>query len=176
MTKPRRRQDGEGAIIEYKTRAGLRYAIKWREERQDGTERQVLRRKTRDGRPMTTRRLAADELREILSGLSRGDYVTPTEKLTVGAWFDDGTAPNMVNDDAIRFVARQGLDQGAAMFSRLEGTIYDRGWVYFTSTQGGFTDAPSHDDTIIGFGTGWGQIWGFDTVGHYTKFFVPTSM
>lgn len=79
-------------------------------------------------------------------------------------WFDNGTTPNRTNDDAIRFVSVQGLAKGAAKFSRLEGTIYDRGWVYFTSTQGGFTDAPSHDDTVNGFGTGWGQIWGFDTV------------
>jgi secreted PhoX family phosphatase len=79
-------------------------------------------------------------------------------------WFDNGTTPNQANDDANRFVSRQGLAKGAAMFSRLEGTIYDRGWVYFTSTQGGFTDAPSRDDTVVGFGTGWGQIWGFDTV------------
>jgi secreted PhoX family phosphatase len=80
-------------------------------------------------------------------------------------WFEGTVPPSDTNDDAIRFVSAQGLAQGAAMFSRLEGTIYDRGWVYFTSTQGGFTDAPSKEDTFVGFGTGWGQIWAYDTVG-----------
>ena len=35
------------------------------------------------------------------------------------------------------YVGNQGRAQGAAHFSRLEGTIYDNGVVYFTSTQGG---------------------------------------
>jgi integrase len=88
MTRPRRRADGEGAVIEYQTRAGLRYAIKWREQREDGSERQVLRRRTRDGREMTTRKQAAEELGSILAKMREGAYVTPTGKLTVGQWLD----------------------------------------------------------------------------------------
>jgi hypothetical protein len=41
MTKLRRRQAGEGGIIEYQTRAGVRYAIKYRVPREDGPDRQV---------------------------------------------------------------------------------------------------------------------------------------
>ena len=67
------------------------------------------------------------------------------------------------NDDAIQFVSGQGLAKGAAKFSRLEGTVADRGWIYFTSTQGGVAAGPTQPDTIGGFGKGWGQIWGFDT-------------
>ena len=39
---------------------------------------------------------------------------------------------------------RPGACQGAALFSRLEGQVYDDGVVYFTSTQGG---GPQEDDT-----------------------------
>ncbi len=74
-----------------------------------------------------------------------------------------GSPPTKTNDEAIQFVSSQGLAKGAAKFSRLEGTIYDSGWVYFTSTQGGLVDAPTQPDTIGGFGKGRGQIWGYNT-------------
>ena len=74
-----------------------------------------------------------------------------------------GSPPAKTNDEAIQYVSSQGLAKGAAKFSRLEGTIYDSGWVYFTSTQGGLVDAPTQPDTIGGFGKGRGQIWGYDT-------------
>ena len=48
---------------------------------------------------------------------------------------------------ALTHVASQGWAQGAAYFSRLEGQVYDRGVVYFTSTQG----------------NGSGQVWAYDT-------------
>jgi hypothetical protein len=35
VTNPRRRQAGEGGIIEYKTRAGVRYAVKYRIPQED---------------------------------------------------------------------------------------------------------------------------------------------
>ena len=41
------------------------------------------------------------------------------------------------NNEALSFVGNQGRAKGAAKFSRLEGTVDDRGWIYFTSTQGG---------------------------------------
>ena len=62
MTKPRRRQAGEGRIVEYRTKAGVRYAIKYRVPREDGPDRQVLLRRTRDRQPMMTRGDAAKEL------------------------------------------------------------------------------------------------------------------
>jgi hypothetical protein len=87
MTKPRRRQAGEGGISEYRTKVGIRYWSKFKVPQEDGTTREVMRRKTRDGRPMTTRKEAAEELREILAGISGGAYVTP-QKMTVGQWLD----------------------------------------------------------------------------------------
>ena len=60
---------------------------------------------------------------------------------------------------AISEVSGQGLAQGAAAFSRLEGIQYSDGLFYFTSTQGG------EGRPVIGFptfGPGWGQVWALD--------------
>ena len=46
-------------------------------------------------------------------------------------------APGTTNDQALVKVGDQGRAQGAALFSRLEGQVYDNNVVYFTSTQGG---------------------------------------
>jgi secreted PhoX family phosphatase len=59
-------------------------------------------------------------------------------------------------------VARQGFARGAAKFSRLEGSIYDDGVVYFASTQGGGLPEESDNDPT-GWGNGAGQIWAYDT-------------
>ena len=48
-----------------------------------------------------------------------------------------GGTRRIFNDEAIHFVSDQGLAQGAAHFSRLEGAKFTRGEIYFTSTQGG---------------------------------------
>lgn len=72
------------------------------------------------------------------------------------------TAPTS-NNDAISHVGNQGRSQGAAWFSRLEGAVYDRGVVYFTSTQGGGPAEPGPSDTVQGFGNGFGQVWAYDT-------------
>ena len=74
-----------------------------------------------------------------------------------------GALASKTNDEAIQFVSGQGLAKGAAKFSRLEGTVADRGWIYFTSTQGGIAAGPTQPDTLGGFGKGFGQIWGYDT-------------
>jgi secreted PhoX family phosphatase len=63
------------------------------------------------------------------------------------------------NDTALTHVSRQGWAQGAAYFSRLEGTIYDRGVVYFTSTQGGGAAETSLGPIADGYGNGNGQVW-----------------
>ena len=65
------------------------------------------------------------------------------------------------NNDAISFVGNQGRALGAAHFSRLEGAVYDRGVVYWTSTQGGGV-AETGPDTVGGYGNGHGQVWSFD--------------
>ncbi len=67
------------------------------------------------------------------------------------------------NNEAISYVGDQGRAQGAAWFSRLEGAVYDRGVVYFCSTQGGGPGEPGPSDTVGGFGNGSGQVWAYDT-------------
>ena len=76
--------------------------------------------------------------------------------------YTPGQPAPTTNDTAINYVGDQGRAQGAAGFSRLEGTIYHRGVVYFTSTQGGgaVMDGPN---STTGYGTGSGQVWGYDT-------------
>jgi uncharacterized protein len=71
------------------------------------------------------------------------------------------TAPT-TNDTALVHVSNQGLKQGAAGFSRLEGQVYDDGIVYFTSTQGGGA-AETGPDNVGGYGNGFGQLWAYDT-------------
>ena len=67
------------------------------------------------------------------------------------------------NDQALNHVPAQGRAQGAAGFSRLEGAAYDRGVVYFCSTQGGGPPEPGESDTSGGWGNGSGQVWAYDT-------------
>ena len=74
---------------------------------------------------------------------------------------DPDFAPGTTNNDAISAVGAQGRAEGAALFSRLEGMIYDRGVAYFTSTQGGRPDPTA--PLPSGFGDGRGQVWGYDT-------------
>ena len=76
--------------------------------------------------------------------------------------YTPGQPAPTTNDTAINHVGDQGRAQGAAGFSRLEGTIYHRGVIYFTSTQGGgaVMDGPN---SSTGYGTGSGQVWGYDT-------------
>ncbi|MGW0657923.1 alkaline phosphatase PhoX [Streptodolium elevatio] len=71
-------------------------------------------------------------------------------------------APGTTNDQAIQAVGNQGRAKGAALFSRLEGAYYQRGVVYFVSTQGGAT-APG-ETAPDGFGDGRGQVWAYNTV------------
>ncbi len=77
--------------------------------------------------------------------------------------FTPGQPAATTNDTALTHVGSQGRAQGAAWFSRLEGARFDRGIVYFTSTQGGGPAEPGPSDTVGGFGNGSGQIWGYDT-------------
>lgn len=85
MTKPRRRQAGEGTISEYQTKAGPRYLIKYALPLEDGGSKMVLRR----GYP--TRKAAAAALGDALGEVRRGTHVVPA-KLTVGQWLDQWLA------------------------------------------------------------------------------------
>ena len=70
------------------------------------------------------------------------------------------TAPT-TNNDAINYVGNQGRALGAAHFSRLEGAVFTKGEIFFTSTQGGGA-AETGPDTVGGYGNGAGQIWSYD--------------
>ena len=127
--------------------------------------------------PMETGRLANDGRLQMLKvkGVDEAHLEAAQEK---GAryhveWVDiddpDPTFPYTpgqpaptTNDAALVYVGDQGRAQGAAHFSRLEGTIYDNGVVYFTSTQGGGA-AMTGPNTVAGYGNGFGQVWGYDT-------------
>ena len=90
-------------------------------------------------------------------------------------WVDiDDADPDMAagttNDQALVKVGDQGRAQGAALFSRLEGQVYEDDVVYFTSTQGGGAaeqdwtvpaTPDDDDDNTTGFGKGNGQVWAY---------------
>jgi secreted PhoX family phosphatase len=67
------------------------------------------------------------------------------------------------NDEVISYVGDQGRAQGAAYFSRLEGSVFDNGVVYFASTQGGGPAETSLGPIPDGYGNGTGQIWAYHT-------------
>ena len=54
-----------------------------------------------------------------------------------------------------------GTRQGAAHFSRLEGAVFTRQKIYFTSTQGG-GPAETGPQLILGYGRGAGQVWSYN--------------
>jgi hypothetical protein len=74
--------------------------------------------------------------------------------------FTPGESAPTLNDTALTYVGDQGREDGAAGFSRLEGAVYDRGVIYFTSTQGGGDDETGAQLTA-GYGRGFGQVWGY---------------
>jgi hypothetical protein len=75
--------------------------------------------------------------------------------------YTPGQPAPTTNNDAISYVGNQGRAQGAAHFSRLEGAVFDRGIIYWTSTQGGGV-AETGSDTVGGYGNGHGQVWAFN--------------
>ncbi len=76
--------------------------------------------------------------------------------------YTPGKPARTTNDEALTFVSSQGWKRGAALFSRLEGQVYEDGVVFFTSTQGGGApETGTHDPA--GFGNGHGQVWAYDT-------------
>jgi uncharacterized protein len=132
-----------------------------------------------DENPVSSGRLGNQGRLQMLavSGVARADLAaTQPDGATYSVtWVDiDDPAPTFpftpgepaptTNNDAISYVGNQGRAQGAARFSRLEGCVYDRGIVYFTSTQGGGAAEPGDSDTVQGWGNGFGQVWAYDTV------------
>jgi uncharacterized protein len=77
--------------------------------------------------------------------------------------YTPGQPAPTTNDQALRYVGDQGRAQGAAWFSRLEGSVFDKGIVWFTSTQGGGPPETSIGPIANGFGNGSGQVWAYDT-------------
>jgi secreted PhoX family phosphatase len=77
--------------------------------------------------------------------------------------YTPGTTAPTSNNDAIVYVGKQGFEQGAAYFSRLEGSAYDKGVVYFCATQGGGPAEGSFGPIADGYGNGTGQIWAYHT-------------
>ena len=76
--------------------------------------------------------------------------------------FTPGQPAPTTNNEALNYVAEQGRAQGAARLSRVEGATYDRGTIYFCSTQGGGPAEPGPSDTVQGWGNGFRQIWAYD--------------
>jgi len=78
--------------------------------------------------------------------------------------YTPGTDATTLNDTALVHVSSQGIAKGGAYFSRLEGTVYDGGTVFFTSTQGGGPAETEFTTTVPGgFGNGSGQVWALNT-------------
>jgi secreted PhoX family phosphatase len=100
----------------------------------------------------------------------RATYHVDWVKIDQPDFGTDSGPVQQTNDHALVHVSRQGAAKGAAYFSRLEGTIFDGGVVYFTSTQGGGTPEANLDpvtafETTVagGFGNGSGQVWAYHT-------------
>jgi integrase len=85
MTKPRRRQAGEGTISEYQTKAGPRYLIKYKNPREGEGPEWIVR------RGFLTRKAAASALGDVNAEIRRGSHVVPA-KITVGQWLDQWLA------------------------------------------------------------------------------------
>jgi secreted PhoX family phosphatase len=75
--------------------------------------------------------------------------------------YTPGQVAPTTNDEAIAYVGDQGRAQGAAHFSRLEGAVFAKGQIHFTSTQGGGS-AESGPQPRLGYGRGAGQVWAYD--------------
>jgi integrase len=92
MTSAKRRSPGEGSVFEFTTSKGApRFGIKFTRTLDDGSKKQVLRRRNADNQPWTTKRAAQSALREALAEASRPGYVEPS-KLTFGEYLDTWSA------------------------------------------------------------------------------------
>jgi secreted PhoX family phosphatase len=75
--------------------------------------------------------------------------------------FTPGEPVPTTNNAALTYVGDQGRARGAAHFSRLEGAVFAKGRIHFTSTQGGGV-AETGPQLTAGYGRGAGQVWSYD--------------
>ncbi|HCT77418.1 MAG TPA: hypothetical protein DGT23_12665 [Micromonosporaceae bacterium] len=101
--------------------------------------------------------LAADQRRHATYRVEWVDIDDPAPSFP----YTPGEVTPTTNDTALTHVARQGWAQGAAYFSRLEGSVYEDGVVYFTATQGGGPAETSIGPIADGYGNGQGQVWAY---------------
>jgi secreted PhoX family phosphatase len=101
--------------------------------------------------------LAADQRRRATYPVAWVDIEDPAPSFP----FTPGQTAPTTNDQALVHVGNQGRAQGAAYFSRLEGSAYDNRVVYFCSTQGGGPAETSLGPIPDGYGNGTGQIWAY---------------
>ncbi|GAA2004416.1 site-specific integrase [Nocardiopsis rhodophaea] len=88
-SKKKRRSPGEGSVITFTTASGdVRYGIKFVRPLDDGSTKQVFRRRDEDNQPWTSKTAAQKALRDALSKLDRGEYVDPS-KQTLGEYLDE---------------------------------------------------------------------------------------
>lgn len=123
MTKPKRRQAGEGSISEYQTKAGPRFLIKFGVSQPDGSRKQVLR------RGFTTRKAAATALREEIRKTERGEWVEPS-KQRLDAYLEDWIAGQRLSSSTLASYRKNirlhiAPHLGATPMSRLTGSAID---------------------------------------------------
>ena len=101
--------------------------------------------------------LAASQRQRVVYDVEWVDIEDPAPSFP----YQQGQPAPTTNDAALTHVGDQGRAKGAALFSRLEGAVADRGVVWFTSTQGGGPAETTRGPVPDGFGNGRGQVWGY---------------
>ncbi|MEY2400309.1 MAG: uncharacterized protein QOJ08_420 [Ilumatobacteraceae bacterium] len=100
------------------------------------------------------------EANQVIGATYRVDWVTIADPNPTFP-YTPGTPAPTPNDAALVHVGDQGRAQGAAGFSRLEGAVFTKGRIYFTSTQAG-GPAETGPQLTLGYGRGAGQVWSYD--------------
>ncbi len=133
MRKPRRRQAGEGGISEYETKAGRRFLIKFRVQREDGIRRVVLK------RGFLSRRDAAAALRAEIGKAEVGEWVEPSKQRLdayLAAWIQgQRLSPSTLS--SYRKNIRLHIDPylGGQLVARLTGSAVDA-WMWTLEASG----------------------------------------
>lgn len=125
MTKPRRRQAGEGSISEYMTKAGPRFlASYYATDPKSGEPRRYLK------RGFVTRKDAAAFLREEIRKAERGEWVEPS-KQRLDAYLDEWIAGKRLAPGTVQSYAKNirlhiAPRLGATPLAKLTGIAVDR--------------------------------------------------
>lgn len=124
-----------------------------------------------DENPVTAGRLLDGGTLEMMRVRGSSEPVVLGGVLTQGDTFDidwvviDEPDPSFSasapppNDEAIRHVSLQGFAKNAAKFGRPEGCWFADGFLWFTCTRGGSTDAALNESPEGEYGDGRGQVW-----------------